>query len=981
MNTHVESDRTKEYAPSANEALNTNSSTVILPASPSSFNDILLLEKQVQTDSRGDTEFNETSPKEPNIAATNSLREFFDVTVLTVTKPQPDQVGKLFWLNGQGELEKDTRGEYHKGTAVKHRVGDLVGLQRLIKGLASHQMLIAGANTQTALNITPKGQFRRDSDTFPFASGPALMVIDSDDLNQQDSGLTILEALREACPAFQNTAVVQKPSSSSNIRTTSGVVLRDLRGLHTYVIVKNGLDIPRALYALHVRLWLKGYGRSKFAATGALLIRSYVDQALKTPSQPIYARAHLGEGLEYYDNDVNVIEGFDENSQWMLDSEQDIPNLSEEEQKRFDELKAQFNEAHAEQIYNRRTEYIKLRLKEFVARGVDKSEAEGLAQALASGKTNIDLWGDAPIVLSDGTVVTVTEILNNEALYHGKTCRDPAEPSYGGSQVARIYLNEKHGDNKAKKLIKSFAHGERYFYLHREEPPQRSQTKEQAKNSAQVKVIYERLVKAIDSTNDEVELVISLAAEISACDQLPAAMIKMLLKRISKKAKVSLSSLEQGTEAFSSVRASKDDDHLKAAKEVVTSYGEGNLLGCASGIWTWHSSGTWKRLDDRELKARIHAVAGSNELTSSIVNSIMDLVKTEIFVAGHHFNEFSTNAIAVANGVLEYASGAWTLQPHCREDFRTTLIPVTYDPQAEALRFELFLLEVFEGVSDAQDRIRVIKQGFGYTLLASCHLERFFMLIGSGANGKSVLLSTLSSLVGAAQVTSVQPNQFDNRFQRAHLEGKLANIITEIAEGAEIADAQLKSLVSGELNTAEHKFQNPFDFRPIATHWFGTNHLPHTRDFSDALFRRAILVEFPRKFAEHERDPNLTKKLGAEMSGILNFAIEGLTELFETNQFTVPQSSKELAVGWRMEADQANQFVEECGVVDATSSVEIGQIYTRYKEWASEAGIGRTLSKKSLSQRLVRLGFTQGRNKSSRQIHGIKLIQTHWCNA
>ncbi len=977
MNTNVESDRTKEYAPSANEALNTNCSPVILPASPSSFNDILLLEKQGRTDSRGDAEFNETSPIEPNIAAANSLRQPLDITVLTVTKPQPDQVGKLFWLNEQGELEKDTRGEYHKGTAVKHRVDGMVGLQQLIKGLASHQMLIAGANTQTTLNIAPKGQYRRDNDTFPFVTSPALMVIDSDDLNQQDSGLTILEALREACPAFQNTAVIQKPSSSSNIRTTSGVVLRDQRGLHTYVIVKNGLDIPRALYALHVRLWLKGYGRSKFAATGTLLIRSYVDQALKTPSQPIYARAYLGEGLEYFDNDVNVIDGLDENSPQVLDSERDIPDLTDEEKNRFTELTEQHINAHAEQIRTRRTDYIKLRLQELNDRGVDKDEAERLAKSFASSKANIDLWGDAPITLSDGTVVTVTEILNNEARYHDKTCRDPAEPSYGGSQVARIYLNAKRGDNKAKKLIKSFAHGERYFYLHREEPPQRSQSEDQAKNSAQVKVIYERFVRIIDATNDEIELVVGIATEISSCDQLPPAMIKMLLKKVAKKAKVPLSSLEQGTEAFSSVRASKDDDHLKAAKEVVASYGDGNLIGCPSGVWHWHSSGVWKRLDDRELKARIHAVAGSNELTSSIVNSIMDLVKTEIFVAGHHFNEFSTNAIAVANGVLEYASATWTLQPHCREDFRTTLIPVIYDPQAEALRFELFLLEVFEGVPDPQERIRVIKQGFGYTLLASCHLERFFMLIGSGANGKSVLLSTLSSLVGAAQVTSVQPNQFDNRFQRAHLEGKLANIITEIAEGAEIADAQLKSLVSGELNTAEHKFQNPFDFRPIATHWFGTNHLPHTRDFSDALFRRAILVEFPRKFAEHERDPNLTKKLQAEMSGILNFAIEGLTELLETNQFTIPQSSTELATGWRMEADQANQFVDECCVADASSAVDISQIYTRYKEWASEAGIGRILGKKSLSQRLVRLGFTQGRNKSSRQIHGIRLIQIH----
>lgn len=72
------------------------------------------------------------------------------------------------------------------------------------------------------------------------------------------------------------------------------------------------------------------------------------------------------------------------------------------------------------------------------------------------------------------------------------------------------------------------------------------------------------------------------------------------------------------------------------------------------------------------------------------------------------------------------------------------------------------------------------------------------------------------------------PSQFDNRFQRAHLQGKLANIITEIADGSTISDAQLKGIVSGEKVTAEHKHMAPFDFNPFYTCWFGTNHMPYS---------------------------------------------------------------------------------------------------------------------------------------------------------
>jgi hypothetical protein len=59
-----------------------------------------------------------------------------------------------------------------------------------------------------------------------------------------------------------------------------------------------------------------------------------------------------------------------------------------------------------------------------------------------------------------------------------------------------------------------------------------------------------------------------------------------------------------------------------------------------------------------------------------------------------------------------------------------------------------------------------------------------------------VLLKAVEEMAGAAMACAVQPSQLDNKFQRAHLAGKLVNIVTAIAEGAEIADAQLKAIGS-----------------------------------------------------------------------------------------------------------------------------------------------------------------------------------------
>lgn len=117
-----------------------------------------------------------------------------------------------------------------------------------------------------------------------------------------------------------------------------------------------------------------------------------------------------------------------------------------------------------------------------------------------------------------------------------------------------------------------------------------------------------------------------------------------------------------------------------------------------------------------------------------------------------------------------------------------------------------------------------------YTLLPHARHEKFVILIGNGANGKSVL-AILQALCGIENVAAVQPSNFDRAFQRAHLDQKLANIITEIAQGEIIADAELKGITSGEPSTVEHKYGDPFVMYPFATCWFGTNHLPRTKRF------------------------------------------------------------------------------------------------------------------------------------------------------
>ena len=278
---------------------------------------------------------------------------------------------------------------------------------------------------------------------------------------------------------------------------------------------------------------------------------------------------------------------------------------------------------------------------------------------------------------------------------------------------------------------------------------------------------------------------------------------------------------------------------------------------------------------------------------------------------------------------------------------------------------------MFRDDFDRDVKVQCVLELIGYTLMSHADHEKFVMLIGNGANGKSVLMSVMEQLAGRDNVSAVKPSQFDNKWQRAHLHMKLANIVTELPEGSIIADAELKAITSGELTTVENKGCDPFDMRAFSTCWFGTNHMPHTRDFSDALFRRATILRFNRTYREHEQDKELKHKLAAELPGILNMALLAYGYALSRG-FTEPPSSMAAKLEWKREADQVRQFVEECTINDPFGEVQLSEIYRQFGNWASQSGVRSAVSKNTMSKRLEAIGYKK-RTSDGIWIVGLRL--------
>ena len=387
-------------------------------------------------------------------------------SVMKITDPK--KAGKSYELIN-GALRSDVDGRYKSAEASTVQVGTVDDLRSLWESLTANNCILQGVTPYPKVKVRPEAADRRgagasdvpivprSNEAFKRPNAPGIMIIDTD---EEKSLCEVLSKLHDACPALADVACVQASSTGARIFDASGVELKGNSGTHTIYLVKDASDIPRALEVLHKRLWLTGHGWIKLAETGEMMVRSAADLAMRVPSQPLYIRAHLGQGLEQrklfkvYSNSDTCD---------FLDTRTALPDLSADDERRLAELIQDKQRAMQPQAEAKRHEYKSKFLAEQEAKGMSTREALAL---FGSAYRSKDLYGNWLITLSGGKQITVQDILNAPAKYHGKSCRDPLEPDYGGKTVATIYSNQ------AKPIINSHAHGGREFFLHSGEAPE-----------------------------------------------------------------------------------------------------------------------------------------------------------------------------------------------------------------------------------------------------------------------------------------------------------------------------------------------------------------------------------------------------------------------------------------------------------------------------------------------------------------------------
>lgn len=413
-------------------------------------------------------------------------------------------------------------------------------------------------------------------------------------------------------------------------------------------------------------------------------------------------------------------------------------------------------------------------------------------------------------------------------------------------------------------------------------------------------------------------------------------------------------------------------DHGQLAALMVAG---GNLVFSGGEFWEFQDGrGIWVSQSDPEMTRKAETIcrAAGEPVTASRVAGMLKLAQGQAY-RRVEWDAGGKRDVCARDGILRYEGGQWTLRPYRREDYRRVSLPVAYDPDATCPRFTQFVQEVFTGADDAKERTLALIEMLGLSLTASTEFERAAMLIGTGQNGKSVTLRLLTDMLGEF-AAGVNPSELDNRFQRASLDGKLANIITELPEGATLPDAAIKAIISGEPSTVERKHRDPVTMAPVCKLWIGANHLPASRDFSPALFRRFVILGFPVQFTDAQKDVTLSAKLRAEIPGILNVCLAALGRAFDRGTLTTPPSSEDAVQNWRRDVDQVLSFLTECMVRESGARTSSAEAYRLYRGWAEESGIMRIIGRNAFTKRLEAHGWAESGKGTggTRTLYGLR---------
>ena len=436
------------------------------------------------------------------------------------------------------------------------------------------------------------------------------------------------------------------------------------------------------------------------------------------------------------------------------------------------------------------------------------------------------------------------------------------------------------------------------------------------------------------------------------------------------------------------------------AERLVALHGDRLRYCAALGGWFYWDGRRWKRDDlgrvEQLAKATVLAIYGEfshvndderDELLeharkSERANAIFAMIRLaqsdpKVATAADAFDR-DPWLLNCTNGTLNLQT--LELRPHDPADLLTKITGAPFDPEASS---KLWNRAVQQWMGNDEDLVDFLRRALGYSIAGVTSEEKLFVVHGKGGGGKSTCIEAVRAVLGDYARTSdfaafVKQKHGGGgpRNDIARLQGARFVSSIEVEDGAELAEALVKSITGGATITARFLYREGVEFRPQLTLWLVVNSAPRVDDRDSGMWRRLVRVPFDNVLPKEKRDPALKSALcDVAISGaaILSWLVRGCVE-WQQDGLRIPASIEQATEDYHRDQDPLEKFFEDEILFDPNATMTRDEARRRYEAWAKAEGARHPLSPRTFNDRLRDRGLVEEKSRGVRGWKGARLV-------
>lgn len=364
-----------------------------------------------------------------------------------------------------------------------------------------------------------------------------------------------------------------------------------------------------------------------------------------------------------------------------------------------------------------------------------------------------------------------------------------------------------------------------------------------------------------------------------------------------------------------------------------------------------------------------------NCLRGTTIKAILELATSEGGVSINP-DELDNNPslLAAKNGVIDLNEGE--IIPPNQDQYITQQTNVPFDANAGCPVWLQFLDDIMAG---DKELIAFLQRAVGYTLTGSTKEQVFFIMYGTGKNGKSTFIDVLSKLLGSmahkatfGTFASGEIRGFQATPDLANFYGKRLVYASEGERSTKLSESLIKDITGGERIKARRLYENEFTFYPTFKIWLSSNHKPNIVGTDLGIWRRVVFIPFNVTIHDDKVDRSLAEKLESELQGILAWAVKGSVEWYQ-NGLQPAQAVQEATNQYQNEQNSLTQFIDMMCENNSSHKMVVKVFKDNYAEFCNQMGTP-SLPDRAITDELRKLGYKIERGTGNKiYVKGVSL--------